>query len=247
MNQNQFVRSRMLLGEEPIQRLTQAKVALFGLGGVGGHCADALARVGVGEFHLYDDDRVSLSNLNRQLVALHSTIGRYKVEVMKERILDINPHAIVHTHTMFYTMREEETVDLSQFDYVIDCIDTVSAKLNLASRCHEGKVPMISAMGSANKLDPSCFVVTDIAKTEGCPLARIMRKELRRRGIKHLKVVYSKEEARTPLFREEEAPAGDGLRQGKLGHKKTPGSLPFVPATVGLLLASTVARDLGEY
>lgn len=249
MIQDQFIRSRMLLGDDAINGLATAHVAVFGLGGVGGQCTDALARAGVGKFTLFDDDRISLSNLNRQLVALHSTQGDYKVDVMKARILDINPNAIVHTHTMFYTVREEDKVDLSPFDYVVDCIDTVSAKLNLVARCHEGQVPIISAMGSANKLDPSQFYVTDISKTEGCPLARIMRKELRRRGIKHLKVVFSKEEAQTPQRPETnlEAPAGDGLRQGNLGHKLTPGSLPFVPATVGLLLASAVVRDLAGY
>lgn len=246
ITQDQFIRSRMLLGDQAIDGLGLAKVAIFGLGGVGGQCADALARSGVGHFTLFDDDRVSLSNLNRQLVALHSTIGQYKVDVMKERILDINPKATVQTHTMFYTVREEEKVDLGDYDYVVDCIDTVSAKLNLVSRCHQANVPIISAMGSANKLDPSAFYITDISKTEGCPLARIMRKELRRRGIKHLKVVFSKEEAQTPERPSEnlEAPAGDGLRQGKIGHKLTPGSLPFVPATVGLLLASAVVGDL---
>lgn len=246
MIEDQFIRSRMLLGDEAIDHLSQAKVAVFGLGGVGGHCTEALARAGVGQFHLFDDDRITLSNLNRQLVALHSTIGQYKVEVMKARILDINPQAIVETNTLFYTFREEDKVDIAQFDYVIDCIDTVSAKLNLAARCHTHGVPIISAMGSANKRDPSGFYVTDINKTEGCPLARIMRKELRKRGIKKLKVVFSKEEAQTPFPAPEnmEAPAGEGQRQGKIGHKKTPGSLPFVPATVGLLLASAVVEDL---
>lgn len=249
MKQDQFIRSRMLLGDQAIDGLASATVAIFGLGGVGGQCADALARAGVGRFVLFDDDRISLSNLNRQLVALHSTQGEYKVDVMKARILDINPNATVETHTMFYTVREEENVTLSDFSYVVDCIDTVSAKLNLVTRCHQAKIPIISAMGSANKLDPSAFYVTDISKTEGCPLARIMRKELRKRGIKHLKVVFSKEEAQTPERPTEnlEAPAGDGLRQGKIGHKLTPGSLPFVPATVGLLLASAVTRDLAGY
>ncbi len=246
MKQDQFIRSRMLLGDEAIDSIATATVAIFGIGGVGGQCCEALARAGVGNFVLFDDDRVSLSNLNRQLVALHSTIGQYKVDVMKARILDINPKASVQTHTMFYTVREEDKVDVSHFDYVVDCIDTVSAKLNLVTRCHQAQVPIISAMGSANKLDPSAFSITDISKTEGCPLARIMRKELRKRGIKHLNVVFSKEEAQTPERPTElqEAPAGDGLRQGKIGHKLTPGSLPFVPATVGLLLASAVVQDL---
>ncbi len=247
MIQDQFIRSAMLLGEDAICSLSQKNVAIFGIGGVGGHCADALARAGVGHFHLLDDDHISPSNLNRQLVALHSTLGRLKVDVMKERILDINPHATVETSTLFYTGKEEHLFSLSQFDYVIDCVDTMTAKLNLAVRCHEANIPMISAMGSANKLDPSGFHVTDISKTENCPLARVMRKELRRRGIRHLKVVFSKQEALVPQKlspQATEAPAGSGQRQGNIGHKQTPGSLPFVPATVGLLLASAVVQDL---
>lgn len=247
MIQDQFIRSAMLLGEEAIASLSTKKVAVFGIGGVGGHCCDALARAGVGHFHLLDDDRISLSNLNRQLVALHSTIGRLKVEVMKERILDINPQATVETSSLFYTRAEDTPFDLSPYHYVIDCVDTMTAKLNLAVRCHEANIPMISAMGSANKLDPSGFYVTDISKTENCPLARIMRKELRKRGIRHLKVVFSKEDAQVPqtvLPQVAEPEAGDGQRQGSLGHKQTPGSLPFVPATVGLLLASAVVMDL---
>ncbi|MFI3252746.1 MAG: tRNA threonylcarbamoyladenosine dehydratase [Eubacteriales bacterium] len=250
MIQDQFIRSAMLVGTEPLARLAQSKVAIFGIGGVGGHCCDALARAGVGQFHLFDDDRISLSNLNRQLVALHSTIGRFKVEVMKERILDINPQAMVETSTLFYTGKEGATTSLSDFDYVIDCVDTMTAKLDLVTRCHEKKIPIISAMGSANKLDPGGFYVTDLSKTENCPLARIMRKELRKRGIRHLKVVFSKEDAQTPqeiLPQAAEPMAGNGERQGSIGHKKTPGSLPFVPATVGLLLASAVVRDLAGY
>lgn len=252
MNSDPFIRSRMLTGDAPLEKLAKSKVAVFGLGGVGGHCTDALARAGVGALHLFDDDKVSLSNLNRQLVALHSTIGRHKVEVMTERVKDINPSCQVVGTPFFYTPLTADTLNLSQYNYIVDCIDTVTAKLDLAKRCYESKIPLISSMGSANKLDPTQFTVTDISKTEGCPLARIMRKELRKRGIPKLKVVYSKELPQTPLKlerppEESEPPAGDGLRTGKLGHKQTPGSLPFVPATAGLILASVVVRELGEF
>ncbi|MFI3251296.1 MAG: tRNA threonylcarbamoyladenosine dehydratase [Eubacteriales bacterium] len=237
MNTDQYIRSRMLLGDNTLQQIHNSKIALFGVGGVGGHCADALARAGVGEIHLFDNDTIALSNLNRQLVALHSTIGRLKVDVMKERILDINPQCKVVATPLFYTPKSAHQVDLSHFDYVIDCIDTVTAKIELVVKCTEGGIPLISSMGSANKFDPSAFVVTDISKTEGCPLARVMRKELRDRGILRLKVVFSNETAKKPLpsFVDESV------------KRQTPGSLPFVPATAGLLLASAVVRDLGGY
>lgn len=248
MNTDTMIRSRMLVGDTALEKLAQAKVALFGVGGVGGHCADALARSGVGTIHLFDDDKVSPSNLNRQLVALHSTLGQYKVDVMKQRILDINPSCKVESTVFFYTPDSASTLDLSQYDYVIDCIDTVTAKLDIVQRCTQGNIPLISSMGSANKLDPTAFEVTDISKTEGCPLARIMRKELRKRGINHLKVVFSREEPRVPLDLElPQEPPTDSTRPGKIGHKKTPGSLPFVPATAGLILASVVVRELGEF
>ena len=205
---DQFIRTRLLVGDGPINKLNAAKVAVFGVGGVGGFCVEALARAGVGTLHLYDDDTVSESNLNRQLIALHSTIGKPKVDVMAERVLDINPNCDVKAIPMFYLPENADSVDLSQYDYVVDAIDTVAAKLELVKRCHELNVPIISAMGSGNKLDPSAFVVTDISKTQGCPLARVMRKELRKRGINHLKVVYSEEEPLTPMAPpEEEAPA----------------------------------------
>ena len=194
---DQFIRTRLLIGDKPLNKLAAAKVAVFGVGGVGGFCVEALARAGVGTLHLYDDDTVSESNLNRQLIALHSTIGRPKVDVMAQRVLDINPKCNVQAIPMFYLPENADTVDLSQYDYVIDAIDTVAAKLELVKRCTQLNVPIISAMGSGNKLDPSAFVVTDISKTQGCPLARVMRKELRKRGINHLKVVYSEEEPRS--------------------------------------------------
>ena len=186
------------MGPEPIEALHRARVAVFGIGGVGGHCTEALARGGVGAIDLVDNDVVSLTNLNRQLIALHSTIGQPKVEVMARRIADINPDCRVTTYRQFYLPENADRFDLSRYDYVIDCIDTVTAKLELAQRCPRPRRPLISSMGTANKLDPTKFVVTDISKTTMCPLARILRKELRIRGIKHLKVVYSTEEALKP-------------------------------------------------
>ena len=230
-----------------MHRIYSAKVALFGVGGVGGHCAEALARSGVGTLHLYDDDTVSVSNLNRQIAALHSTLDRPKAQVMAERVLDINQHCDVTAIRMFYLPSNADDVDLSQYDYVIDCIDTVSAKLELISRCTALNIPVISAMGTGNKLDPSALLVSDISKTQGCPLARVMRKELRKRGIEHLKVVWSKEPPRKPLVPPiQESPCQTDTRPVSTARKDTPGSLPFVPAAAGLLLASTVVRDLIE-
>ena len=243
-----FVRTRMLIGSDPVERLNNAKVAVFGVGGVGGFCVEALARAGIGALDLYDDDTVSESNLNRQIAALHSTLGQPKAEVMAARVRDINPNCSVRAIRMFYLPENGDSVDLSRYDYVVDCIDTVAAKLDLVTRCAALQVPIISAMGSGNKLDPSAFVVTDISKTEGCPLARVMRKELRKRGIHHLKVVYSKELPLTPLQRAlAEAPAETDTRPGSTARKDTPGSISFVPAAAGLLIASAVARELGGF
>ena len=245
---DQFIRTRMLVGDDPIQRLQQAKIAVFGVGGVGGYCVEALTRSGVGALDLYDDDTVSESNLNRQLAALHSTIGRPKAEVLAERVRDINPACQVRAIRMFYLPENADTVDFTQYDYVIDCIDTVTAKLDLIQRCTALGVPIISAMGSGNKLDPTAFVVTDLSKTEGCPLARIMRKELRKRGVEHLKVVYSKELPRSPIQpAQAEAPAQSDTRPGTTARKDTPGSISFVPAAAGLLLASAVVREIGQF
>lgn len=247
MNQT-FTRTRMLIGDSALARLQAARVAIFGVGGVGGFCVEALARAGVGTLHLYDDDTVSESNLNRQIVALRSTIGQPKAKVMADRVLDINPDCQVQAIPMFYLPENADQVDLSQYDYVIDCIDTVAAKLELVSRCTALQVPIISAMGTGNKLDPTAFVVTDLFKTEGCPLARIMRKELRKRGINHLKVVYSKEEPLSPMQPiEYEAPAGSDTRPGSTARRATPGSISFVPGAAGLVLASAVLRDLGQF
>ncbi len=248
MKQDQFIRTRLLIGDEPLDRLAAAKVAVFGVGGVGGFCVEALARAGVGTLHLYDDDTVSESNLNRQIAALHSTVGRPKAEVVAERVLDINPDCKVEAIRMFYLPQNADQVDLGQYDYVVDCIDTVAAKLELVLRCTALQVKIISAMGSGNKLDPTAFEITDISKTQGCPLARVMRKELRKRGIQHLKVVYSKEEPLSPAQPiETEVPAGADTRPGSTARRATPGSISFVPAAAGLVLASAVIRELGEF
>lgn len=248
MKQDQFIRTRLLIGDEPLDRLAAAKVAVFGVGGVGGFCVEALARAGVGTLHLYDDDTVSESNLNRQIAALHSTVGQPKAEVVAERVLDINPDCKVEAIRMFYLPQNADQVDLGQYDYVVDCIDTVAAKLELVSRCTALQVKIISAMGSGNKLDPTAFEITDISKTQGCPLARVMRKELRKRGIQHLKVVYSREEPLSPVQPiETEVPAGTDTRPGSTARRATPGSISFVPAAAGLVLASAVIRELGEF
>lgn len=243
-----WIRTRLLIGDEPLERLSSAKIAVFGVGGVGGFCIEALARAGVGTLHLYDDDTVSESNLNRQIVALHSSLGLPKADVMAQRVRDINPNCQVKAIRMFYLPENANQVDLSQYDYVVDAIDTVAAKLDLVSRCNALQVNIMSAMGSGNKLDPTSFVVTDISKTSGCPLARVMRKELRKRGITHLKVVYSKEEPLSPdQPAETEAPVGQSMRPGTSSRRATPGSISFVPAAAGLVMASAVIRDLGGF
>lgn len=240
-----FIRTRLLVGVEPLERLRRARVAVFGVGGVGGYCVEALARAGVGTLDLYDDDTVSESNLNRQLAALHSTIGQPKAEVMAQRVRDINPDCQVRAIRMFYLPQNADQVDLSQYDYVVDCIDTVSAKLELVTRCTALQVRIISAMGSGNKLDPTAFEVSDLSRTQGCPLARVMRKELRRRGISHLKVVWSREEPRAPLAPPEaELPPGGDTRPASSPRRAVPGSVSFVPGAAGLVLAGAVIRDL---
>lgn len=231
MNQSQHARSLPLLGEQGLERLQNARVAVFGIGGVGGHLCEALARAGVGELHLFDKDTVSLSNINRQAVALHSTVGLPKVEVMKARIADINPDCRVVAHEVFYLPENADEYDLSEFDYIADAIDTVSAKVELICRAKAANVPIISAMGAGNKLDPSAFRVADLAKTQACPLARIMRRELGARGIRHLTVVYSEEKPRPSLL-----PSEHG--------KHTPASVSFVPPAMGLIMAGRIVCDL---
>ena len=237
----QFVRSAFLLGNDAIEKLNQAKVILFGVGGVGSFCAEALARIGVGTITLVDNDVVSVSNINRQLIALHSTVGRNKAEVMKERILDINPAANVTAMPMFYLPENAEEIDLSAYDVIVDAIDTVSAKIELVVRANKLNVPILCAMGTGNKMHPEKLEITDISKTQMCPLARVMRRELRARGIDHLRVVYSTE---TPM------PAhADYANDGSVvpaGKRQVPGSLSFVPSSAGLLMASEVVRILLE-
>ena len=232
----QFIRTEMLLGAEALARLQRARVALFGLGGVGGYALEALARSGIGQLDLIDNDTVSVSNLNRQILATHSTVGMPKVEAGKRRVLDINPDCVVRTYPLFYTPDTAGSFDFSQYDYVVDAIDTVTGKLALVQQAHDAAVPIISCMGTGNKLDASQFEVADISKTSMCPLARVMRRELGKRGIRHLKVVYSKEEALTPTGWEEEAAA--------LGKRQIPGSVAFVPGAAGLILAGEVVRDI---
>ena len=229
-----FIRTRLLVGDEPLDRLRRARVAVFGVGGVGGCCVEALARAGVGTLHLYDDDTVSESNLNRQLAALHSTIGQPKAEVMAQRVRDINPDCQVRAIRMFYLPQNAGQVDLSQYDYVVDAIDLVSCKLDLIETALARNLPIISALGTGTKLDASLLRVSDISKTEGCPLARVIRKELRARGIHHHKVVWSPEEARKPDQPEAPPP----------GRRSVPASAVWVPATAGLLLAGEVVMDL---
>ena len=232
----QFLRTEMLLGSETIRRLQKARVAVFGLGGVGGYAVEALARSGVGSLDLIDSDTVSVSNLNRQLLATHSTVGMLKVDAARNRVLDINPDCIVRTYPIFYTPDTAGQFDFTQYDYIVDAIDTVTGKLALVERAKAADTPIICSMGTGNKLDASAFRVADISKTAMCPLARVMRKELSKRGIRHLKVVYSQEEALTPTGWEEEAAA--------LGKRQIPGSVAFVPGAAGLLLAGEVVRDL---
>ena len=234
--EEQFSRTAMLLGEDGVARLQNARVAVFGLGGVGGYVVEALARAGIGQLELIDKDIVSPSNLNRQILATHDTIGMEKTQAARLRVEQINPHCRVRTYSMFYLPDIAEAFDFRQYDYIVDAVDTVTAKLTLAQRAVEAGTPIISCMGTGNKLDASAFQVADISKTSGCPLARIMRKELGKRGIKHLKVVYSREEPRKPTGWEEEA-AAEGKRQ-------IPGSLPFVPGAAGLILAGEVIKDI---
>ena len=232
----QFSRTEILLGEAAMERLYKARVAVFGIGGVGGYTVEALARCGIGQLDLCDSDTVSISNLNRQILATHSTVGMLKVEAAKNRILDINPNCTVRTYPFFYLPDTADRFDFTQYDYIVDAIDTVTGKLALVERAHEAKTPIICSMGTGNKLDAGAFQVADISKTSFCPLARVMRKELKKRGIDHVKVVYSQEEAMTPNVDPEEL-----ARSGK---RQIPGSVAFVPGAAGLLLAGEVVRDL---
>lgn len=246
---NEFSRTELLLGAAAMQRLAAARVAVFGIGGVGSFAAEAIARAGVGAMDVIDDDSICLTNINRQLLATHRTIGKKKAAVMKERILDINPRCNVTAHECFYGADSADAFDLSAYDYIIDAIDTVSSKLILIERAAAAKVPMISCMGAGNKLDPTRLMVADIYDTSVCPLARVMRRELKRRGIAALKVVYSKEEAVKPLESEELSCESNcvcppGAACSCSTRRQVPGSVSFVPPVAGFILAAEVVKDL---
>ena len=228
----QFSRTAYVYGENAIEKLNSAHVAVFGVGGVGGYVCEALARAGVGQLDIFDRDTVSVSNINRQIIALHSTVGRSKVEVMKERILDINPECQINAYHVFYMPENANDYDFSKYDYIADAVDTVTAKIAIIERAYQVNVPVISAMGAGNKTDPVAFEVTDINKTSVCPLARVIRRELKARKIPYLKVVYSKEE-----------PRKSGITDGESG-KSVPGSLPFVPSVMGLIIAGEIIKDI---
>ena len=232
---NAFSRTALLLGEGAIQKLASSRVAIFGLGGVGGYCLEALARSGVGEFDLVDADRIDTTNLNRQILALRSTVGRLKTEVAAERVRDINPAANVRTHSIFYTDESAPLFDFSQYDYIVDAVDTVAAKVSLALRAQEAGVKIISCMGAGNKLDPTVFEVTDIYKTSVCPLARAMRSQLKKVGVKSLKVVYSKEQP---------TQIDNSAAQKRASGRPSPASCAFVPSVAGLIMAGEVIKDL---
>ena len=230
----QFIRTEMLIGEEGLKKLLSSHVCVFGVGGVGGYVVEALARSGVGKLDLVDADTVCESNINRQIIATHKTLGMYKVDAEKERILEINPGCEVNVYRMFYLPENSGQIDISVYDYVVDAVDTVSAKIEIIKKAKEAGVPVISCMGAANKLDPTAFRVTDISKTSVCPLARVMRRELKKRGIDSLKVVYSQEQAITPLQ----------LEEAESNKRVTPASIAFVPSVAGLIAAGEVIKDL---
>ncbi len=235
-----FDRTKRLLGSTAMEKLQNAHVAVFGIGGVGGHAVDALVRSGVGSITIVDSDEVAVSNINRQLIATTKTVGRKKVEVMKEHVLEINPEVCVEVHDCFFLPETETQFDFGRYDYVIDAVDTVTAKIALVEACIKADTPIISSMGAGNKLNPAAFEVTDIYKTSVCPLAKVMRRELKKRNIKHLKVVYSKEEPLEPI--EDEVFVSDEKRQ----RRATPGSVAFVPSVAGLILAGEVIKDLAK-
>lgn len=234
---NQFSRSELLIGESGLNKLKVSRVAVFGIGGVGGYTAEALVRSGVGTIDIIDKDVIALTNINRQIFATHKTIGEYKVDVARERLLDINPKLKINTYRTFFTPDTSDDFDFTKYDYIVDAIDTVTGKIELIIKADKSKTAIISAMGAGNKLDAAAFEVADIYKTSMCPLARIMRNELKKRGIKKLKVVYSKEKPLTPL----------GTVSGEeVKGNQTPGSMSFVPPVMGLIIAGEVVKDLCE-
>ena len=246
---DQFARTQLLLGVDAMNKLKNSRVAVFGVGGVGGYSVEALARSGVGAVDLIDDDKVCLTNINRQIIADVKTIGKYKVDVARDRILSINPRCKVTTYQCFYLPQNAKDFDFSQYDYVIDAVDTVTAKINLVMQANENGVSVISSMGAGNKLDPTAFVVSDIYKTDVCPLAKVMRRELKKRNIKKLKVVYSKEKPLVPIEDESiscrlHCVCPPGAERKCTDRRTIPGSVAFVPSVVGLIIAGEVIKDL---
>ena len=246
---NQFSRTELLLGKEAMNKLENSRVAVFGIGGVGGYVCEALARSGVYSFDLIDDDKVCLTNLNRQIIATKKTVGQYKTEVMRDRILEINPKAEVIIHNCFYLPENADDFDFSEYDYVVDAVDTVTAKLELIMRAKESGTPVISSMGAGNKLDASAFRVADIYKTKVCPLAKVMRRELKKRGVKKLKVVYSEEQPIRPvedmaISCRSHCICPPGAKHKCTERRDIPGSVAFVPSVVGLIIAGEVVKDL---
>ena len=246
---NQFSRTELLFGKDNMERLANARVAVFGVGGVGGYTVEALARSGVGTLDLVDDDKVCLTNINRQIIATRSTVGKYKVDVARDRILDINPHAVVNTYKTFYMPDNAEQFDFTQYDYVVDAIDTVTGKIQLVEQANACGVPIISSMGAGNKLDASQFKVADIYKTKVCPLAKVMRRELKKRRVRKLKVVYSEELPKRPIEDMSISCRTNCICPPGAAHKCTerrdiPGSVAYVPSVAGLIIAGEVVKDL---
>lgn len=246
---NQFSRTELLVGKENMERFANARVAVFGIGGVGGYVVEALARSGIGTLDLIDDDKVCLTNINRQIIATRKTVGQYKVDVAKERILDINPHAQVNTYKTFFMPDTAGQFDFTQYDYVVDAIDTVTGKIELVMQAQKTQTPIISSMGAGNKMEPAAFEVADIYKTSVCPLAKVMRRELKKRGVKHLKVVYSKEQPMTPvddmaISCREHCVCPPGTKRKCTNRRAIPGSNAFVPSVVGLIIAGEIIKDL---
>lgn len=235
---NQFSRTKLLLGEAAMQKLESSRVAVFGIGGVGGHTAEALVRSGLGTLDIIDNDKVCLTNINRQIFATHKTVGEYKVDAAERRLHEINPDVVINKHCVFYTPETEDSFDFTQYDYIVDAIDTVTGKLALVMNASKAKTPIICSMGAGNKLDAGAFKVADIYSTSVCPLARVMRNELRKRGIKKLKVVYSEEKPLTPIDVDNEVMAEGAAR------RQVPGSTAFVPSVAGLIIAGEVIKDL---
>ena len=247
----QFSRTELLLGKEAMDKLKNSRVAVFGIGGVGGYVCEALVRSGIGAFDLIDNDKVCMSNLNRQIIATRNTVGKYKTEVMKSRILEINPETEVNIHNCFFLPENAEEFPFEEYDYVVDAVDTVTAKIALVMKCKEMDVPIISSMGAGNKLDASAFRVTDIYKTKVCPLAKVMRRELKKRGVKKLKVVYSEEKPIRPMEDTSdncstETVCQDGVEYKAAKRRSTPGSVAFVPSVAGLIIAGEVIKDLAR-